>query len=96
MHRVVSEIEVKKMTVDIKEILNWVYSDYKDVLVKVHHLKGKTIEDVFKQMYAMRRSGRYDNERRYEFSDRTLEGEYNAWKKQNETIDMYYGCGTVD
>lgn len=84
------------MQIVVLEILNYFYTNYKDELVKKHILKGKTIEDCFKQMYALKRSGRYDNARRYEFADKDLEKPYVDWKYKNENIEMYYGSATVD
>ena len=84
------------MTVEVNEIINWFYSDYKDKLVHVHVLQGNTLEGCFYQMYALRRSGRYDNARRYDFQDTELEEKYQNWKATHETIEMYYGGGVVD
>lgn len=84
------------MTIKVNEIINWFYSDYKDKLVKVHQITGSTKEDCFQKVYALRRSARYDNARRYAFDDPEMESEYQAWKQKNETIEMYYGSGTVD
>ena len=84
------------MTIEVNEIINWFYSDYKDKLVQVHVLKGDTLEDCFHQMYALRRSGRYDNARRYDFQNPELEEKYQKWKGLNETIEMDYGGGVVD
>lgn len=84
------------MEIKVNEIINWFYSDYKDKLVKVHVLKADTLENCFRKVYALRRSGRYDNERRYDFDDESLEAKYREWKEKNETIDMYYGSATVD
>lgn len=84
------------MEIKIKEIINWVYSDYKDRIVQIHTIKDSTVEDCFKRVYVLRRSGRYDNVRRYDFDDHSLEERYQKWVEQNETIEMYYGSGTVD
>ena len=84
------------MQIKVNEIVNWFYSDYKDKLVKIHILKGKTLDECFRKMYALRRSGRYDNARRYEFQDKSLKEKYLDWKEKNETIEMYYGNGVVD
>ena len=84
------------MTVEVNEIINWFYSDYKDKLVHVHVLQGNTLEDCFYQMYALRRSGRYDNARRYDFHDTELEKKYQNWKATHEIIEMYYGGGVVE
>ena len=84
------------MKIQVNEIINWFYSDYKDKLVKVHMLEGKTLDDCFRKMYALRRSGRYDSVRRYEFQDKSLKEKYLDWKEKNETIEMYYGNGVVD
>ena len=80
----------------VKEILNWVYSDYKDVLVHTHIVKGETQEQCFAKVYALRRSIRYDSQRRYEFADTGLEEKYSEWVKANETLELYYGNSTVD
>ena len=82
--------------IKVNEILNWFYSNFKDDLVQVHVIKGNTLEDCFKRMYALRRSSRYDNARRYDFNDPELETRYNDWKRKNETIEMFYGGATVD
>lgn len=84
------------MEIKVNEIINWHYSNYKDVLVQQHIIKGDHISDCFKHVYAMRRSGRYDNERRYDFDDPALEEKYQQWKDKNETIEMFYGNATVD
>lgn len=84
------------MQIKVNEIVNWFYSDYKDKLVKVHMLEGKTLDKCFRKMYALRRSGRYDSARRYVFQDKSLEEKYLEWKEKNETIEMYYGDSVVD
>ena len=84
------------MQIKVNEIVNWFYSDYKDKLVKVHMLEGKTLDKCFRKMYSLRRSGRYDSARRYVFQDKSLEEQYLEWKEKNETIEMYYGNGVVD
>lgn len=80
----------------IYEILNHFITDYKDKVVQVHHIRAKTNDTLYQKMYGLRRSARYDNGRRYEFADTTLESEYQKWKEKNETIDMYYGTAVVD
>jgi len=82
--------------VSVNEIINWVYSDYKDTLVATHTLKGNTLSRCFEKVYALRRSARYDSARRYDFVDSSLEEKFQAWKNANETIEMYYGSGVVD
>lgn len=84
------------VTIIVNEILNWVYSDYKDVLVQTHIITKPSIEDCFKRVYALRRSARYDSARRYEFDDPALENKYNAWKSGYETIENFYGSSPVD
>lgn len=84
------------MEIHINEIINWFYNNYKDQLVKVHIIKAKNLSECFKRVYALRRSGRYDSSRRYEFDGHDLENQYKDWEKENETIDMYYGNGAVD
>lgn len=86
---------MEEMTIKVNEIINWFYSDYKDKLVQVHILKG-TMDQCFRKMYALRRSARYDNARRYDFDNATLEDKYKNWERENETIEMFYGCGVVD
>lgn len=85
-----------KVIVKVNEIINWFYSNYKDKLVQVHKIKGQNLEECFHGVYALRRSGRYDSARRYEFEDKNLELKYQKWKEENETIEMYYGGGVVD
>ena len=80
----------------VNEIINWVHSDYKDRLVKSHHIKGDTQDEAFRKVYALRRSSRYDNARRYDFADPTVEERYRAWKDANEDIAMHYGNAIVD
>jgi hypothetical protein len=84
------------VTVKVNEILNWFHSDYKDDLVQVHTVCGNSIEDCFKCVYALRRSARYDNARRYDFQNADLESKYNKWVSDYETIETYYGSATVD
>ena len=86
---------MEEMTIKVNEIINWFYSDYKDKLVQVHILKG-TMDQCFRKMYALRRSARYDNARRYDFDNAALEYKYKDWKRENETIEMFYGSGVVD
>lgn len=84
------------MEIKVNEIINWVHSDYKDKLVRVHNIKVKTLEDCFKRVYALRRSARYDSVRRYDFDNPSFESKYQNWKEKNETIEMFYGSATVD
>ena len=86
---------MEEMTIKVNEIINWFYSDYKDKLVQVHVLRG-TMDQCFRKMYALRRSARYDNARRYDFDDTVLEDKYKDWERENETIEMFYGSGVVD
>ena len=76
------------MKIQANEIINWFYSNYKDKLVKVHTLEGKTLDECFRKMYALQRSARYDNARRYEFQDVSMEEKYSEWKEKNETSAM--------
>lgn len=80
----------------INEIINWFHSDYKDKLVKVHAIKENTIDECFKKVYTLRRSGRYDSARRYEFENPDLEKDFKEWESKNETIELYYGSAVVD
>lgn len=84
------------MQIKVNEIINWFHSNYKDKLVQVHKINGDTLEDCFRRVYSLKRSGRYDSDRRYDFDDSTLLDKYLDWKSNNETIEMYYGGGTVD
>lgn len=84
-------IEIK-----VNEIINWFHSNYKDVLVHTYTITGETIEDCFGKVYGMRRSGRYDSARRYDFEDAELENKYSDWKSKHQTIEMYYGSAVVD
>lgn len=84
------------MRITVNEIINWFYSNYKDQLVQAHAVTADTLDGCFKKVYAMRRSARYDSERRYEFEDGAIEPLYQKWKEQNETLEMYYGSATVD
>lgn len=80
----------------IYEILNHFITQYKDKVVQIHHIEAETKDILFRKMYALCRSARYDNGRRYEFTDTTLAWEYQKWKEKNETINMYYGTAVVD
>lgn len=80
----------------VNEIINWVYTHHKDKLVKSHRIKGDTQDEAFRKVYALRRSCRYDNARRYDFADPAVEEQYRAWKDANENITMYYGNAVVD
>lgn len=82
------------MIVEIDEIINWVYSNYKDEVVQTHQVHG-TLDQVFSKMYSFERGGRYDNERRYEFRDKSLNKPYQDWKKKNVDIKRYYAGGVV-
>lgn len=84
------------LEIKVNEIINWFHSNYKDKLVHTHIITGETIEECFKKVYGLRRSGRYDSERRYDFEDVELEEKFLQWKSKNETIEMYYGSATVD
>lgn len=84
------------MRIEVNEIINWVYSNYEDKLVKVHTITGDNAVDCFKRVYALERGARYDNVRRYEIADSNMEREYQEWKKHGVTIEMYYGSATVD
>lgn len=84
-------IEIK-----VNEIINWFHNNYKDELVKSYIIKEKNITECFRKIYIMRRSGRYDNARKYNFEDPSMEEKYQQWKTKNETIEMFYGNATVD
>lgn len=84
------------MEIVVNEILNYQNTDWKDKLVESHIISGEKLEDCFKRVYAMKRSGRYDSARRYDFHDSSLTSKYADWKAKNETIEMYYGSATVD
>lgn len=84
------------VTITVNEILNYYQTDYKDKLVQTHSITGKYLENCFSRVYAMRRSARYDSARRYEFTNKELEEQYQNWKQKHETIGMYYGSATVD
>lgn len=84
------------MTLTVNEIINWFYNGYKDEIAAVHEIKGTTLKECFGKMWALERSSRYDNVRRYEFVDPSLKSGYQKWKAENMTIGMYYGSATVD
>ena len=84
------------MQIKINETLRLFRSNYKKELVKVHTVECNTLEECFSRVYAMRRSARYDSQRKYEFQDDYLEQLYNNWENKNETIEMYYGSAVVD
>lgn len=84
------------VTVKVKEIINWVYSNFEDEVVKVHVIEAESYDGAFRQKYSMDRSARYDSARRYEFDDPSMEPQYRKWVKENETVELYYGGGTVD
>jgi len=79
----------------VNEIINCFFTNYKDNLVQVHVIERETIEECFGRVYALRRSARYDSARRYDFEG-SYEEQYRTWERKNETIEMYYGSGTVD
>lgn len=83
---------------DINEIINWANCDYKDQIVRTHHIKEDTWDNAFRQVYALRHSSKYDSAlgRRYDFVDKDLEKDYVAWKEKNEGINMFYGDSVVD
>lgn len=87
--------DAKGSMVEIDEIINWVYSDYKDEVVETHQVRG-TLDQVFSKMYSFERSSRYDNARKYVFRDKSLNKPYDDWKKKNVDIERYYGSGVVD
>ena len=81
--------------IQINEVLNYFRTNYKDQLVQIHTVKGGK-EAAFTMMYVLRRSSRYDNNRKYRFQDRSLDREYQEWVDKNETIEMFYGGAAVD
>ena len=81
--------------VEIDEIINWVYSDYKDKVVHTHKIHG-TLDQVFSKMYSFERGARYDNARRFVFRDKSLNKPYDNWKKKNVDIERYYGSSVVN
>lgn len=64
-------------------------------LYKVISLAGER-DDVYRQVYEMERSSRYDWRREYQFQSQGEKDEYQTWKKENETFSMFYGNATVD
>lgn len=79
-----------------KEILNDFITDYEDRLVEKHIIKADTLDACFRRVYALKRSARYDNARRYDFETEELEHQFLKWEEENETMEMYYGSATVD
>lgn len=75
--------------VEIDEIVNWFYSDYKDKLVKTHKVYG-TLYQVFSEMYSFEESSRYDNARKYVFRDKSLNKPYYDWKRKHVDMGRYY------
>ena len=84
------------MTVKVNEIINWFYSDYKDKIVQTHTIQGDTLKEVCGKIYALDRSSRYDNARRYEIVDNDTVKEAYIKYKSNVSIEEYYGGATVD
>ena len=87
--------DARYKVVEIDEIINWFYSDYKDKVVQTHKIHG-TLDQVFGKMYSFERSSRYDNARKYVFRDKSLNNPYYDWKKKNVDIERYYGSSVVD
>ena len=87
--------DAKGSMVEIDEIINWIYSDYKDEVVETHQVRG-TLDQVFNKMYLFEQGSRYDNARRFVFRDKSLEKPYHDWKKKNIDIKRYYGGSVVD
>lgn len=85
------------MKIIVNEIFNHpILTNGKDSLVKEHIIEGDCFDEVFKQIYGLERSSRYDNYRRYEFLDLDIKNSYQNWKRDGVTVEMYYGGGTVD
>lgn len=84
------------MTVKVNEIINWFYSDYKDEIVQTHTIQGETLKEVCGKIYALNRSCRYDNARRYEIVDNDVVKQAYRDYACNVSIEEYYGGGVVD
>ena len=67
----------------------------KEHTYKTHELTG-TEEEMFRKMYELERSARYDNLRRYAFDNEEDQKKYTEWKKTSVNMSMYYGGGVVD
>ena len=79
------------MTVKVNEIINWVYSNYKDKIVQTHTIQGDTLKEVCGKIYALDRSSRYDNARRYEIVDNdTVKESYIKYKSNVSIIARFY------
>ena len=69
-------------------------SDKRQIIKKT--IVGKTLEECFRIFYSFERGARYNNHVSYRFFDEDLEKQYLEWRKNNVTIEMYYGGGVVD
>lgn len=84
------------MQVEAKEIINWYGNGYKDEVTKVHTLSGSSLAECFRKVYELERGVRYVSNIRYEFCEPEMKEKYQAWVRENETIELYYGSATVD
>ena len=81
---------------EVAEIINWFHNNYQDEVIAVHKVEANSKENLFKKVYAFERGARYDNARRYRIIDRDLYNEYQNWKVNGVTIELFYGGATVD
>lgn len=84
------------MKLKVHEILNHFCTRYQDHLVQTYTIEGDTLAECFQRVYALERSSRYDNGRRYEFENESFASKYQDWKQRSVTLEMYYGNATVD
>ena len=84
------------MEIIVKEIReHYTYARDKRQIIK-KTIVGETLEECFKTLYSFERGARYNNHLYYNFFDEDLEKQYLEWRKNNVTIEMYYGGGVVD
>ena len=80
----------------VYEIINDFETGYRDHVYQEFKVTGTTLEECFKNAYPSERSLRYCSGRHIQFKDREINDQYNAWKKNGLTMEMYYGSGTID
>jgi len=83
-----------KLVVD--EICNTFATKWKDRVLATFTVCGKTMEDCFEKAYPHERSLRYCSGYRIQFRKPTAHKEYQKWKDNGLTMEMFYGNGTVD
>lgn len=91
-----SSLNNKIFKATVNEYDKGVMNNFKTTLIRVHKLTATSMSDLAKQIYAIDRSNRYINLRWTEIVEPEIKEAFDKWKRNDMTIEDYYGGGIID